>query len=355
MAVRQKIRLCTAHDGVRLAYALSGSGPPLVKVGNWLTHLELDLQSPVWGYLIEALSRDRTLVRYDQRGTGLSDRDVESMTFEDHVRDLETVVATAKLGRFPLLCISQGTTVGIAFAVRHPDRVSHLILHGGAARGRRRRSTDPAYVEEEETMLKLMELGWGKNDPAWRQFFTSQFIPGGSIEQHEWFNELQRLSTSPATAVRLLRSFANADLTAQLAEIRCPTLVLHAARDRRVPFAEGWLIAGGIENARFVPLDSANHLMLEADPAWPRWREEVRDFLGSTDPAPDPRFAALTPRERELLELIAQGRDNAQIAAVMGLTDKTVRNHITSVFAKLQVENRAQAIVLARTCGYGGG
>jgi len=166
MAVRQKIRLCTAHDGVRLAYALSGSGPPLVKVGNWLTHLELDLQSPVWGYLIEALSRDRTLVRYDQRGTGLSDRDVESMTFEDHVRDLETVVATAKLGRFPLLCISQGTTVGIAFAVRHPDRVSHLILHGGAARGRRRRSTDPAYVEEEETMLKLMELGWGKNRPG---------------------------------------------------------------------------------------------------------------------------------------------------------------------------------------------
>lgn len=204
-------------------------------------------------------------------------------------------------------------------------------------------------------MLKLMELGWGKNDPAWRQFFTSQFIPGGSIEQHEWFNELQRLSTSPATAVRLLRSFANTDLSAQLAQIRCPTLVLHAARDHRVPFAEGRLIAGGIENARFVPLDSANHLMLETDPAWPRWREEVRDFLGSTDSAPDPRFAALTPRERELVELIAQGRDNAQIAAVMGLTDKTVRNHITSVFAKLQVENRGQAIVLARTCGYGGG
>lgn len=355
MALRQKIRLCTARDGVRLAYAVSGKGPPLVKVGNWLTHLELDLQSPVWGYLIEALSQDRTLVRYDQRGTGLSDRDVESMTFEDQVRDLEAVVAAADLGRFPLLCISQGTTVGIAFTVRHPDRVSQLILHGGAARGRRRRSADPTYLEEEETTMKLMELGWGKNDPAWRQFFTSQFIPGGSREQHDWFNELQRISTSPANAVRLMRGFADVDVTPLLSQIRCPTLVLHATGDRRIPFAEGRLMAGGIEGARLVPLDSANHLMLATDPVWPRWREEVRDFLGSTDSSPDPRFAALTPRERELLELIAQGRDNAQIAAVMGLTDKTVRNHITSVFAKLEVENRAQAIVLARTSGYGGG
>jgi len=152
-----------------------------------------------------------------------------------------------------------------------------------------------------------------------------------------------------------MRGFADVDVTPLLSQIRCPTLLLHATGDRRIPFAEGRRMAGGIEGARLVPLDSANHLMLATDPVWPRWREEVRDFLGSTDSPPDPRFVALTPRERELLELIAQGRDNAQIAAVMGLTDKTVRNHITSVFAKLQVENRAQAIVLARTSGYGGG
>lgn len=353
MALKQKIRLCTAHDGVRLAYAVSGGGPPLVKVGNWLTHLEFDLQSPVWGYLLEALSKDHTLLRYDQRGTGLSDWNVDAFGFDDHVRDLETVVDAAGFKRFPLLCVSQGSTVGVAYAVRHPERVSHLVIHGGYARGRRRRSDDPAYVEESETMMKLMEIGWGKNDPAWRQFFTSQFIPGGRTEQHEWFNQLQRVSTSPQNAVRLLRGFEVVDVTPLLPQVRCPTLVLHATHDLRVPFAEGRILASGIESARFVPLEGGNHLMLADDAAWPRWQEEVRDFLGTPNQPPDARFDSLTPRERELLEFIAQGRDNAQIAAAMRLTDKTVRNHITSVFAKLEVENRAQAIVLARNAGFG--
>lgn len=351
--LKQKIRLCTAHDGVRLAYATSGNGPPLVKVGNWLTHLEFDLESPVWGYFLEALSKDHTLLRYDQRGTGLSDWNMDSCTFEDQVRDLETVIDAAGLNRFAMLCISQGTPVGITYAVRHPDRVSHLVLHGGYARGRRRRSTDPAHVEESEAMMKLMEIGWGKNDPAWRQFFTSQFIPGGTSEQHDWFNELQRISTSPANAVRLLRHFEQVDVTDLLPQVQCPTLVLHSTRDLRVPFAEGRIVAAGIEHARFVPLDSASHLMVESDPAWPRWQEEVREFLGTRAAPEDHRFATLTPRERELLELIAQGRDNAQIAAAMGLSDKTVRNHITSVFAKLEVEHRAQAVVIAREAGFG--
>lgn len=351
--LKQKIRLCTAHDGVRLAYATSGNGPPLVKVGNWLTHLEFDLHSPVWGYFLEALSQDHTLLRYDQRGTGLSDWNIDSFAFEDQVRDLETVIDAAGLKRFALLCISQGTPVGITYAVRHPERVSHLVLHGGYARGRRRRSTDPAHVEESEAMMKLMEIGWGKNDPSWRQFFTSQFIPGGSSEQHDWFNELQRISTSPANAVRLLRDFEQVDVTARLPQVQCPTLVLHSTRDLRVPFAEGRIVAAGIAHARFVPLDSASHLMVQSDPAWPRWQEEVREFLGTRAAPEDHRFALLTPRERELVELIAQGRDNAQIAAAMGLSDKTVRNHITSVFAKLEVEHRAQAIVLARDAGFG--
>lgn len=355
MAVKQRIRLCTAHDGVRLAYATSGNGPPLVKVGNWLTHLEFDLQSPVWGYLLEALSKDHTLLRYDQRGTGLSDWNVDSFEFEDQVRDLETVIDAAGVKRFALLCISQGTPVGITYAVRHPERVTHLVLHGGYVHGRRTRSSDPMAVEEADAMLKLMEIGWGRNDPSWRQFFTSQFIPGGTPEQHEWFNELQRVSTSPGNAVRMLRRFEDVDVSDLLPQVRCPTLVLHATRDMRVPFAEGRLIAGGIEQARLAPLDSANHLMVQSDPAWPRWQEEVREFLGTRSTPEDPRFAELTRRERELLELIAQGRDNAQIAAAMSLTDKTVRNHITSVFAKLEVENRAQAIVLARNAGYGGG
>ena len=353
MAIRQQIRMCTARDGARLAYAVTGGGTPLVKVGNWLTHLEFDLQSPVWGYLIEALSQDHQLWRYDQRGTGLSDWDVDRYDFDDQVNDLECVIDAAGLKRFALLCVSQGTPVGIAYAVRHPERVTHLVIHGGYARGRRRRSDDPKAVETADTMLKLVELGWGRNDPSWRQFFTTQFIPGGTPEQHDWFNELQRISTSPANAVRMLRGFEAVDITPLLPQVQCPTLVLHASGDLRVPFAEARRLVGGIPGARLVPLASANHLMVPGDPTWPAWREEVRDFLGSARGEADARFAALSPRERELVELMAQGRDNAQIAASMGLSEKTVRNHITSVFAKLEVENRAQAIVRARDAGFG--
>ena len=354
MALRQKIRFCTAHDGVRIAYATSGSGPPLVKVANWLSHLEFDVNSPVWGHLIETMSRDYSVVRYDQRGTGLSDWDVEDISFESWVRDLETVVEAAGVERFPLLGISQGAAVAIAYTVRYPQRVTHLILHGGYARGGRKRDAAHSAPELADTMIKLAELGWGKDDASFRQFFTSQFIPEGTPEQHRWFNELERVSTSPRNAARLMREFYEVDVTALLSRIDCPTLVLHATGDLRVPFAEGRLIAGLIEQARFVPLDSPHHLMLEQDASRSRWTEEVCEFLGTAHlHRDDPQFAALTRRERELVELIAQGRDNAQIAAVLALSDKTVRNHITSIFSKLEVENRSQAIVLARTAGYG--
>lgn len=354
MTLKQKIHFCTAHDGVRIAYATLGSGPPLVKVGNWLSHLEFDLQSPVWGHLVKTLSQDYTVLRYDQRGTGLSDWEVEDISFEVWVRDLETVVDAAGVDRFPLLGISQGASVGIAYAIRHPERVTHLILHGGYARGRNKRGADPSLLALADTMVRLAELGWGQDDASFRQVFTSQFIPKGTPEQHRWFNELERISTSPRNAARLMREFNEVDVAALLAQVHCPTLVLHATGDLRVPFAEGRLIASGIAQAHFVPLASDNHLMLEQDPAWPRWTEEVHEFLGTAQRHPDdPLFASLTPRERELVELIAQGRDNAQIAAVLQLSDKTVRNHITSIFDKLEVENRAQAIVLARTAGYG--
>jgi DNA-binding CsgD family transcriptional regulator/pimeloyl-ACP methyl ester carboxylesterase len=276
------------------------------------------------------------------------------MSFEAWVRDLETVVDAAAVERFPLLGMSQGAAVAIDYTTRHPERVSHLILHGGYARGRRKRGSDSATLEIAEAMVKLAELGWGQDDAAFRQFFTSQFIPGGTPEQHRWFNELERVSTSPRNAARMMRVFHDVDVTALLPQVACPTLVLHATDDLRVPFAEGRLIAGMISQARFVPLDSAHHLMLEQDAAWSRWIEEVREFLGTAHRhREDAQFAALTPRERDLVELIAQGRDNAQIAAVLQLSEKTVRNHITSIFAKLDVENRSQAIVLARDCGFG--
>lgn len=349
-ALSQQIRFCTSHDGARIAYATSGAGAPIVKAANWLSHLEFDGSSPVWLHLLRELSRDNTLVRYDARGSGLSDWNAE-ISFEAWVRDLETVVEASGSERFPLLGISQGASIAIAYALRHPDRVSHLIIHGGYARGRSHWS-GADNRETAATMIKLAELGWGQENPAFRQFFTTQFIPDGTPEQHQWFNELERISTSPGNAARFMRVLNEIDIASLLPSVSCPTLVFHSVRDARVPFDEGRLIAGTIPGARFVPLESNNHLLLESEPAWSRWVSELRAFLPGAERR-DPAFEALTPRELELIELIAQGRDNTQIAARLGLSAKTVRNHITSIFSKLEVENRSQAIVLARNAGFG--
>jgi pimeloyl-ACP methyl ester carboxylesterase/DNA-binding CsgD family transcriptional regulator len=349
---KQQIRFCTSHDSVQLAYATSGRGAPLVKAANWLSHLEFDWESPVWSHLMHECSRERTLLRYDERGCGLSDWEVDDLSFDSWVRDLETVVDAAGVERFPLLGISQGASIAVAYAVRHPERVSHLILHGGYARGRLKRARSSTMREEAETMIKLAELGWGQQNPAFRQFFTTQFIPDGTPEQHHWFNELERISTSPKNAARFMREFNEIDVMGLLPKVSCPTIVFHSTRDVRVPFEEGRLMAGHIPDARFVPLESNNHLLLQTEPAWQRFTDELRSFLPTAAPE-NPVFASLTPRERELIELIAQGRDNAQIAAHFDLREKTVRNHITSIFAKLEVENRAQAIVMARRAGYG--
>ena len=351
-SAKQQIRFCTSPDSVRIAYATTGTGPPLIKAANWLSHLEFDWNSPVWRHWLLELSRDYNFVRYDERGCGLSDWAVPELSFESWVRDLETVVDAVAPERFPLLGISQGAPIAIAYAVRHPERVSHLILHGGYARGRLQRNVTPQQRREAELMVELAELGWGKENPAFRQFFTTQFIPEGTPEQYRWFNELQRISTSPQNAVRFLRAFREIDVTALAPEVSCPTLVLHPTRDARVPFEEGRLLASLIPGARFVPIESRNHLLLEEEPGWRLWLEEVRAFLPAGS-AGNSAFATLTARERELVELIAQGRDNAQIAASLALSDKTVRNHITSIFAKLEVENRARAIVLARDAGFG--
>jgi pimeloyl-ACP methyl ester carboxylesterase/DNA-binding CsgD family transcriptional regulator len=350
----QQIMFARTQDGVRLAYAGSGSGPTLIKAATWLSHLEFDWESPVWSHLLRDLSDRFSFVRYDERGCGLSDWAVPDLSFESWVRDLETVADAAGAERFALLGISQGASIAIAYAVRHPERVAHLVLHGGYARGRLVRSDTLQEREEVETMTKLAELGWGKADPSFRQFFTSQFIPGGTAEQHQWFNELERISTSPQNAARFMREFARIDVRALLPQVQCPTLVLHSRHEVRQPFEEGRLIATEIPGAQFVPIDSGNHLLLGDEPGWQRWIDAVLDFLPRQAIAGgDPAFAALTERQRELMELIAQGRNNAQIAAALSLSEKTVRNHITGIFAKLAVDSRAQAIVMARDSGFG--
>ena len=346
------IRFCSAADGVHLALAIAGSGPPLVKASNWISHLESDLNSPVWSHLILELSREHTLVRYDQRGTGMSQWDIERIDFEAWVDDLEAVVENVGFGRFALIGISQGASIAAAYAARHPERVSHMVVHGGYARGWLRRQPTPEQAEEAELNVKLTELGWGRTDPSFRQFFAMQFAPDGTSEQHQWFNDLARISTSSATAARMMRVFNEIDVVDLLAKVRCPVLVLHSTGDRRVPFDEGRLFASHLADARFVPLDSRNHLILHHEPAWLRWVDEVRSFLPRAA-RPVATFSSLTPRELELLRWIANGHDNAGIAAALGLSEKTVRNHTSSIYAKLGVVSRAQAIVMARDAGFG--
>lgn len=350
---RQDIRFCTTPDGLRLAYARSGEGPLLLRIGSFINHLEFDWESPVWRHWHGELSSHYTLVRYDARACGLSDREVAEISFDAWVSDLETVADAANLERFALLGMSQGVPIAIAYAARHPERVSHLVLYGGYARGRMKWSGSARHREEALMMEQIAELGWGKDNAAFRQFFTTQFIPDGTPDQHNWFNELERVSISPADAARFLQVTNCLDVTDLAPHVTCPTMVLHAKRDARVPFDEGRYVAGLIPGARFVPLDSRNHVLLEHEPAWRQWLEEVHAFLPPSPRAGELAFAQLTARERELVELIAQGCDNAQIAARLAVAEKTVRNHITSIFAKLQVENRAQAIVRAREAGFG--
>jgi class 3 adenylate cyclase/pimeloyl-ACP methyl ester carboxylesterase len=280
----QEIHFCQSGDGVQLAYSRMGQGPPIVKTGNWMTHLEFDFESPIWRHFYRELSRDHTLFRYDARGNGLSDREVPDVGFEKYVDDLETVVDAAGIDRFALLGISQGCAVSVGYAVRHPERVSHLVLFGGYAVGWKKRARTEAEREAGEAMVTLMRLGWGQENPAFRQMFTSQFIPDGSKEQSDWFNELQRVSASPADAVRNLLANGETDVSSLLSQVRVPTLVMHSRHDGRVPFESGRRLAAGIPGARFVPLESRNHLILESEPAFARFLEELRSFLGADGP-----------------------------------------------------------------------
>lgn len=271
---QQEVHFCTASDGVRIAYASAGQGVPLVKAANWLNHLEYDWHSPIWSHLLHALAAECQLIRYDERGNGLSDWDVDDISFEAFVRDLETVVDAAGLERFSLFGISQGAAVSIAYAVRHPERVERLILYGGFARGRTRRNPEQA-----ETLQALIRQGWGSENPAFRQFFTSLFVPDGNPEQMQWFNDLQRITTSPDNAVRIMQATGQVDISDLLPRVRVPTLVLHAQNDAAVPFDEGRRLAAGIPGARFVTLESRNHLIVEKEPAWTRLLEEIAAFL----------------------------------------------------------------------------
>jgi pimeloyl-ACP methyl ester carboxylesterase/DNA-binding winged helix-turn-helix (wHTH) protein len=275
---RQEIRYCTTSDGVRLAYATTGSGPPLVKASNWLTHLDFEWGSPIWRHWYTALSRHHRLIRYDERGNGMSQRDVPDVSFDTWVRDLETVVDAAGLDRFPLLGISRGGAIAIAYAAKHPERVTQLVLYGAFEAGRTHVGT-PQELEARRALASLVRLGWGLDNPAFCKTFTCRFIPEATSAHERWLDELQRVSTSPENAARLMERDDDIDVRRLLSQVRTPTLVIHCDRDHAVPPERGRLLAAEIPGARYVSLPSANHLMLEEEPAWSLFLEELGLFL----------------------------------------------------------------------------
>jgi DNA-binding winged helix-turn-helix (wHTH) protein/alpha-beta hydrolase superfamily lysophospholipase len=277
---RQDVHFCTTPDGIRIAYAEVGTGPTLLKAANYLSHLEYDWQSPVWSPFLHALASQYHLIRYDARGNGLSDWEVNDFSFEAFIHDLETVVAAAKPQTFALFGISQGCAVAVAYAVRHPERVSHLVLYGGYVRGKRRRGS-ARDVEQSDALLTLMRDGWGRDNPAFRQVFTSLFIPDGTAEQVQLWNDLQLKTTSPENAVRMRRAWDEIDITDLLRHVQAPTLVLHCRDDAVQPFDEGRRLAAGIPGAHFVALEGRNHVILRSDPSWSRFLEEINSFLMS--------------------------------------------------------------------------
>jgi pimeloyl-ACP methyl ester carboxylesterase/DNA-binding CsgD family transcriptional regulator len=352
----QRIRYARSVDGVKLAWAEAGSGPALIKAANWLTHLEHDLESPVWRHWVRFFAENFRFLRYDERGCGMTDWNVGDLSMPRWLEDLEAVVDAAQPAEpFALMGISQGAATCVNYALKHPERVSKLILYGSYARGAFRRDDHDAQ-RMYRAMIDIVQLGWNSDNPTFRQVFTSRFIPGGSDEQLDWFNELCRKTTSAELAERLLEARAAVDITSHLSDVVTPTLVLHSRDDQVVPITEGRIMAAGIPNAEFVELDSRNHVLLENEPAWKRFCEEVLEFAEVRNVEDeDPVFGSLSKREVEILTLITEGLGNAEIAERLSISEKTVRNHVSNVFDKLGVWTRAQAIVLARDRGFPSG
>ena len=348
--MRHETRFCTSPDGVGLAYAIDGAGPPLVKASNWMTHLDYERETPVWRHWVRELSRGHMLVRFDERGCGLSDRDFPGTpTIDSFVADLAAVVDAAGLERFALLGMSGGGPTAIEYAVRNPDRVSRLVLYGTWARGRDLRGE--AAAEQARIMGELIRVGWGGTVPAFRQVFSSTYIPSAGEEQKRWYDELQQASSSGDVAARLWRSRNMTDVRETARRLAQPALVLHGRHDRAVAYEEGRLLASLLPDARFVTLESDNHVLQEGEPAWARFLSEVRAFLGDGDGAGSlpADLSDLSAREREVLALVAAGLSNEAIGARLYLSTRTVERHLSNVYAKLRISGKsARAAAAAR-------
>lgn len=342
---REDVRFCRASDGARIAYAVHGDGPPILMTKVWISHLQYDREDPMLGHILDALGRMATVVRYDERGYGLSDWDVEDLSLDARVGDLEAVAEAAGLERYAVLAMGQGGQVAISHTAVHPQRVTRLILNGtyaGVTDEYRAR-----FEEYFETLVQVVRFGWTLPDSRFRRVFSEGLIPGGTEEQKRWVDDLQPRCTSRDTAIRAALARRDEDVTDLLAEVQVPTLVLHSRGNRMAPFEQGRLMASTIPNARFVPLDSDNSLLLASEPAWPLWLEEVRRFLAPDRSSMPPRAASaepaadLTNREIELLHLVAEGLTNDEIAERLTLSARTVERHLANIYRKLGVSGRS--------------
>lgn len=333
-----------------------GTGPPIVWVANWLTHLNMDLESPFFAHWFKVLSRDHTLVRFDARGNGLSDRDVEDLSVNAWRSDLEAVVNDLALDSFPLFGFCQGGATAVAYAHRHPGKVERLVLYDSYTRGAFAPGSTSRQKRKALALEEMIEVGWGSEAPAFRGVFVNLLFPEVSKDHQRWLAELQRETVSPQTAARLWRAFHEVDVARIAQEVDVPALVFHVTGDKMVPFEAGRQLASLLPRAQFVPLEGENHILMEEEPAWQEFLKEMRNFLGMHEALWGPdraaeRLSSLTPREREVLGWLARGLTNHEIAGELVIAPKTVRNHVSRIYSKLGVDSRAQAVLAAQKGG----
>jgi pimeloyl-ACP methyl ester carboxylesterase/DNA-binding CsgD family transcriptional regulator len=353
----EQIRFCTSRDGTRIAYAKAGSGPLLIWIAHWAHHLQLDRENLIWRPWLSMLMRRHAVVRYDFRGCGLSDRNPPEFSLPRYLDDFEAVAAAAANERFAIFAMAGiGGAIAMEFASRHPDRVDRLVLIGPHRRGRLAANPDGAQVSESQARLKLIELGWHDKNPAYVRLFSTLHIPDASPAEEEAYNGLLRASTSPENAAASINAFWHVDVSDVVAKVRCRTLVLHTRGDLVIPFDEGRAVAASLPDAQFEPLESRNHILLATEPAWQQFVQALEGFLDrpvAHASGGSHLLEELTAREHQILELMAQGIDNRSIGSRLRIAEKTVRNQVSTIFGKLGVNSRAQAIVRAREAGFG--
>ena len=353
----QEIRFCRSRDGTRIAYATCGAGPPLVWIGHWVRHLNYDWDSPVWRPWLRFLTSRFNVIRFDWRGCGLSDRAGVSFSLTKHVEDLEAVVESTGCKQFILLASAAGAMSSIRFAAQNSGHVTRLILLASQTRGHMARGFTAQQVVEQVSHLKLLERMWAEERPVYGRFYMAVHMPDASSEQLCAQDDLLRKTTTPDNAMKLLQAFHEADVLDIAPHVRCPTLVMHARDDAIIPFDEGRRVASLIPGARFVPLESRNHVLLESEPAWQHFIDATTEFLPASTAGSlalrNVFISDLTRREHQVLELRAEGLDNCTIAGMLSISEKTVRNQVSTIFSKLGVSSRAQAVARARDAGFG--